>query len=37
MSVGIAFYNPEDPASIDELLSQADKSMYENKRHKQIF
>ena len=37
MSVGIAFYNPEDPASIDELLSQADKSMYENKRYKQIF
>jgi diguanylate cyclase (GGDEF)-like protein len=37
MSVGIAFYNPEEPASIDELLSQADKSMYENKKYKQIF
>ena len=37
MSVGIAFYNPEAPASIDELLSQADKSMYEHKRYKQIF
>jgi diguanylate cyclase (GGDEF)-like protein len=37
MSVGISFYNPEDPASIDELLSQADKSMYENKKYKQIF
>jgi diguanylate cyclase (GGDEF)-like protein len=36
MSVGIAFYNPEDPASVDELLSQADKSMYEQKRYKQI-
>ena len=37
MSVGIAFYNPENPASIDELLSQADKSMYEQKRYKQLF
>jgi diguanylate cyclase (GGDEF)-like protein len=36
ISVGIAFYNPEDPASVDELLSQADKSMYEHKRYKQI-
>lgn len=36
MSVGIALYNPEDPASVDELLSQADKSMYEQKRYKQI-
>jgi len=37
MSVGIAVYNPEDPASVDELLSQADKSMYEQKKYKQIF
>lgn len=37
MSVGIALYNPENPASVDELLSQADKSMYEQKRYKQIF
>lgn len=37
MSVGMAFYNPENPASIDDLLSQADKSMYEQKRYKQLF
>lgn len=37
MSIGIAFYNPENPASIDELLSQADKSMYEQKKYKQLF
>lgn len=37
MSVGVAFYNPENPASIDELLSQADKSMYEQKRYKHLF
>ncbi len=37
VSVGIALYNPENPASVDELLSQADKSMYEQKRYKQIF
>jgi diguanylate cyclase (GGDEF)-like protein len=32
ISVGMACYNPESPCSIDELLSQADKSMYEQKR-----
>ena len=37
MSVGMAFYDPENPASIDELISQADKSMYEQKRYKQLF
>ena len=37
MSLGFALYNPETPASVDELLSQADQSMYEQKRYKQIF
>jgi diguanylate cyclase (GGDEF)-like protein len=37
MSMGMALYDPEAPASIDELLSQADKSMYEQKKLKQIF
>jgi diguanylate cyclase (GGDEF)-like protein len=32
VSVGMASYNPESPCSIDKLLSQADKSMYEQKR-----
>lgn len=35
LSVGIAFYDPEHPCSIEELLVQADKSMYERKRNKQ--
>ncbi|GAB63539.1 MAG: diguanylate cyclase [Candidatus Jettenia sp.] len=35
ISVGITYYNPERPCSIDELLVQADKRMYEQKRGKQ--
>jgi diguanylate cyclase (GGDEF)-like protein/PAS domain S-box-containing protein len=34
ISFGIACYNPENPSSIDELLAQADKLMYEQKKHK---
>ena len=34
-SIGIAHYNPERPCSIEELLAQADKLMYEQKRGKQ--
>ncbi|OGW27432.1 MAG: hypothetical protein A2X59_07230 [Nitrospirae bacterium GWC2_42_7] len=34
VSVGFACCDPESPCSIDELLSQADKSMYEQKRQK---
>lgn len=34
ISVGIAYYNPENPCSVDELLVRADKSMYEQKMHK---
>lgn len=33
ISVGIAYYNPENPCSIDELMVQADKSMYKHKMH----
>lgn len=34
LSLGIAYYNPEHPCSIGELLRQADASMYEQKRYK---
>ncbi|MFQ5841976.1 MAG: HD domain-containing phosphohydrolase, partial [Thermodesulfobacteriota bacterium] len=32
LSVGIAYYDPKCPCSIDELLERADRSMYEQKR-----
>jgi diguanylate cyclase (GGDEF)-like protein/PAS domain S-box-containing protein len=35
ISAGITYYNPLNPCSIDELLLHGDKSMYEQKRHKQ--
>ncbi len=35
ISVGIAYYDPEYPCSIDDLLLQGDKSMYAQKRQKQ--
>lgn len=35
ISFGIVYYNPESPCSIDELIVQAEKLMYEQKRHKQ--
>jgi len=34
LSMGIAHENPKHPCPIDTLLTQADKSMYEQKRHK---
>jgi diguanylate cyclase (GGDEF)-like protein/PAS domain S-box-containing protein len=34
MSVGLACYDPETPCSIDDLMAQADKRMYEQKRSK---
>jgi diguanylate cyclase (GGDEF)-like protein/PAS domain S-box-containing protein len=34
LSVGIAYYDPENPLSIDELLTLADAGMYEQKRNK---
>ncbi len=32
LSVGVAHYDPEFPCSIDELIAQADRAMYEQKR-----
>lgn len=34
MSLGVAYYNPERPCSLDELLEQADKLMYERKQER---
>jgi diguanylate cyclase (GGDEF)-like protein/PAS domain S-box-containing protein len=34
ISMGVARYNPKFPCSIDDLLSEADKLMYEEKRNK---
>lgn len=34
LSAGVAYFNPEAPASVGELLVQGDKSMYEQKRDK---
>jgi diguanylate cyclase (GGDEF)-like protein len=34
LSYGLAYYDPANPCSIDELLSQADKTMYEHKKYK---
>jgi diguanylate cyclase (GGDEF)-like protein len=31
-SVGVTHYDPENPSSIDELLTRADKLMYEDKK-----
>jgi diguanylate cyclase (GGDEF)-like protein/PAS domain S-box-containing protein len=36
MSIGMAFYDPENPSSIDELVSRADGLMYEEKKKKRI-
>ena len=35
ISYGLAYYDPENPCSLDDLLMQADKAMYEHKRNKQ--
>lgn len=32
-SIGVAYYDPASPSSIDELLTKADKMMYANKQH----
>jgi len=36
LSVGTAYYDPERPCSIDELLIQGDKLMYERKRQTRV-
>jgi GGDEF domain-containing protein len=35
LSTGLARYDPQHPRSIDELLSEADTSMYVNKKKRQ--
>jgi two-component system cell cycle response regulator len=35
LSVGIAYYDPENPCTVDELLSKGDRLMYEKKKLKQ--
>lgn len=37
MSAGMAYYDPENPCSIDELLIQGDRAMYEEKKRKKTF
>ncbi len=34
MSTGMAYYDPEEPCSLDDMLSRADSRMYEQKRRK---
>lgn len=36
LSIGIAFYDPRNPSSVDELLIQADRSMYDRKKGKRV-
>ena len=35
LSIGVAQYDPQDPVSLDVLISRADRVMYEEKRKKQ--
>ena len=34
LSIGTAYYDPDNPCSVGELLNQADQSMYEHKESK---
>ena len=34
-SAGLSYYDPENPTSVDDLIFQADKAMYEQKKRKQ--
>ncbi|MFH1976617.1 MAG: diguanylate cyclase [Pseudomonadota bacterium] len=36
ISIGCAYYDSENPCSIDELIADADKQMYEQKQHKKL-
>jgi two-component system, cell cycle response regulator len=36
LSVGIAYYDPDAPRSLDDLLARADRLMYEEKRAKRL-
>ena len=35
LSIGITYYNPAEPSSLEELLARADKLMYDQKRSRQ--
>jgi GGDEF domain-containing protein len=35
LSIGISYYDPQNPCTIEELLAEADRNMYEQKRDKQ--
>ena len=37
VSIGTALYDPQSPCSIDELITQADKTMYKHKQDKRGF
>ncbi|MCX5884855.1 MAG: PAS domain S-box protein [Proteobacteria bacterium] len=37
ISTGIAYFDPQFPCSVDELIAQADKSMYKHKQSKRGF
>ena len=37
VSIGVAFYKPEDHFSFDELYKRADKCTYESKEHKGVY
>ena len=36
LSIGLAYYDPETPASLDDLISRADSLMYEEKKKKHL-
>jgi GGDEF domain-containing protein len=36
MSFGLVEYDPENPCSLDDLMSQADVRMYDQKRKKEL-
>lgn len=37
LSVGCSYYDPQDPAPLDRLISDADKSMYGRKKHWKLY
>lgn len=37
LSVGAAWFDPQNPVSLGELMEQADRAMYENKRRRFVF
>ena len=37
ISIGYSYYDPENPSSVDELIVQADKRMYDQKRNRKSY